>query len=158
MKIRYAAVMAKHILIHVWLPHRGRVYSITANVGQAGISVEETVSVKVVSTATFQTEIVVTLLGENASPSLLGKTVMALQITKFAAVTTNSTRITAKPISRAGRVFKIQAAAPMNLLLSKSPTFCCLVHVCKMRRLLQSVQGNFSTMKEDPLYIFALLN
>mmetsp|Transcript_6403 Transcript_6403/g.10025 ORF Transcript_6403/g.10025 Transcript_6403/m.10025 type:complete len:157 (+) Transcript_6403:83-553(+) len=120
MKIRYAAVMAKHILIHVWLPHRGRVYSITANVGQAGISVEETVSVKVVSTATFQTEIVVTLLGENASPSLLGKTVMALQITKFAAVTTNSTRITAKPISRAGRVFKIQAAAPMNLLLSKS--------------------------------------
>ena len=101
MKIPYAAVMVRHILIHVWLPHRGRVYSITANVGQAGISVEETVSVKVVSTATFQTEIVVIIREENACPYLRGRTVMALQITKCAAVTVKSIRITAKPINKA---------------------------------------------------------
>ncbi len=126
--IPYAAVMAIHIQMHVLLPHLGgRVSCITASVigmmttHQTGLSAEATVVVKVMSTATFQTEIVATILGENASPFHLGKTVMAFQITKFAVVTIKSTRIIAKPISRVGLVSKIRAAAPMNLLLSKSP-------------------------------------
>ena len=90
---------------------------------QTGVSAEAIVIVKVMSTATFQTETVATVPGENASPSLLGKTVMAFQTTKFAVVTTKSTRITAKPISKAGRVFKIRAAAPI-LLLSNGLIYC----------------------------------
>jgi len=44
---------------------------------------------------------VVTILGENACPSLLGRTVMAFKMTKFAVVMVKSIRIPAKPINKA---------------------------------------------------------
>ena len=55
----------------------------------------------------------------NASSFLLGKTVMAFQMTQCAVVivTVESTRITAKPIKKA--VLNIWASARLNFLLSK---------------------------------------
>ena len=90
------------------------------------ICAEATITVKEMSTVTFQTEIVVTILEENVCLSLLGRIVMASQITRFVAVMAKSIRILAKPISKAGRVFKIRAAASM-LLLSNGLICCRLV-------------------------------
>jgi len=105
--IPYAAVMAKHIQINARLPQMGRrVSSISANAmgmmttGRT-IRAQATEIVKMMNTATFQTEIVATILRENASPFHLGRTVMALQMTKCAVVTVKSIRIPAKPINKA---------------------------------------------------------
>ena len=118
--ILYAAVITKRMITHVWPPFKGgRASSSTANVTVTGISAIGTVIVKAMSTATFQTELVEGM-GDYASPFLLDRTVMALQMIKCAVVITSSTRIHAKPI-KAGRVFRIWATAPMRiLLLSKS--------------------------------------
>jgi len=52
------------------------------------MSVVVTAIAEVMSTVTFQKETVATVVGDNASPSLLGRTVMALQIMQCAAVIT----------------------------------------------------------------------
>ena len=103
-----------------------------ANLRQTRASVGATAIAKVMSTVTFQMETVATVVGENASPSLLDRTVMVSKITKCAVVTTYSTRTGAKPISRAGRVFKIRATATMKwLLLSEtSPKFFLVLGQC----------------------------
>ena len=79
-----------------------------------------TVSVEVMSTATFRTEIVGTQAVESASPFLLGRTVTALKMTKCAVVTTESIRMPAKPIKKARRAFNVLAGASLDLHLSKS--------------------------------------
>ena len=53
-----------------------------------GVSVGATAIVERMSSVAFQKETVVTLKGENASPSLLGPIVMALQIMQSVAATT----------------------------------------------------------------------
>jgi acid phosphatase family membrane protein YuiD len=90
--------MARRIQTNAWLHQMGgRLSGTSAHVTgmmtglmthQTGISAEATAIAKVMSTATFQMELAVATLGENALPFPVDRTVMALQILQCAAVMT----------------------------------------------------------------------
>ena len=100
--IRCVDAMVELIQMHVWLPPMGGQLSGTwVNVmvmmttqmtglmmALIGVNAGATAIVERMSSVAFQKETVVTLKGENASPSLLGPIVLALQIMQSAAVTT----------------------------------------------------------------------
>ena len=101
--IQCVDVTVEHMIMHVWLPLMGgqlsclpenvMVMMTTLMTGltiiPTGVSVGATAIAEVMmSSVAFQKETVVTLQGEDASPSLLGPIVMALQIMQSAAATT----------------------------------------------------------------------
>lgn len=99
--IRCVAATVELIQMHAWLPLMGGQLSgiwvsvmvmmmITMKMTMitlTGVSVGATAIVEMMSSVAFQKETVVILKGENASPSLLGPIVLALQIMQCAAVT-----------------------------------------------------------------------